>query len=119
MECATWDSPWLICKPCAKKGRCILDINHLALDIKKWADQVFPQRTDASMFLKLYGEIGELAGAGEDCEGEIADVLIMVLDYALRKGVNPSIAIQRKMCINQQRQWLITELGVMQHVPGT
>jgi NTP pyrophosphatase (non-canonical NTP hydrolase) len=95
-----------------------MDINHLALDIKEWADEVFPDRTDTSMFLKLYGEISELVDAGDDIEGEVADVLIMVLDYALRKGVNPSIAIQRKMRINRDRNWSVNSLGVMQHVKG-
>lgn len=94
-------------------------MNVLARDIKEWADAAFPHRSDASMFLKLYGEIAELIDAGDDCEGEIADVLILVLDYALRKGVNPSVAVQRKMHMNRSREWTITTLGVMQHVEGT
>lgn len=93
-----------------------MDINHLAVDIKKWADEAFPDRTDASMFLKLYSEVGELIEAGEACDDEIADVLILILDYAKRKSVNPSVAIQRKMNINRGRIWAVNNLGVMQHV---
>jgi NTP pyrophosphatase (non-canonical NTP hydrolase) len=94
-----------------------MDINHLAADVHDWANQVFPERTDASMFLKLYGEIAELIEA-KDPEDEIADVLIMVLDYAKRKGVNPSVAIQKKMRTNRCRVWQITQMGTMQHVKG-
>jgi NTP pyrophosphatase (non-canonical NTP hydrolase) len=93
-----------------------MDINHLARDITDWADATFPNRTDASMFLKLYGEIAEMIEATEvDCEGEIADVLILVLDYAIRKGVNPSLAIQRKLNLNRKRTWTVNQIGVMQH----
>ena len=93
-----------------------MDMNHLAVDIKAWSDEVFPGRTDASMFLKLYGEIGELVDAGDDCAGEIADVLILVLDYAKRKGVNPSVAVQEKMKVNRQRKWVQLPNGTMRHV---
>lgn len=93
-----------------------MDINHLAVDIFEWADSVFPNRTDASMFLKLYKEVGEMIDAGDDCGDEFADVMILMLDYAKRKGVNPSVAIQRKLAINRGRTWEVTPLGVMQHV---
>lgn len=95
-----------------------MDINHLAIDIKEWADEVFPARTDQSMFLKMFKEIGELVDAEdvEEQESEVADMLIMLLDYARRKGINPSIAIQKKMRINKTRTWRITPIGVMQHV---
>lgn len=90
-------------------------MNHLAIEVKEWADKTFPLRTDASMFLKLYGEIAELIDAGDDCEDEIADVLILVLDHAKRKGVNPSAAVQNKLRINRQRTWVQLPIGVMQH----
>ena len=98
-----------------------MDMNHLAVDVFQWAESVFPDRTDASMFLKMYKEMGELAEAEtrEEQEDEIADVLIMLLDFAKRKGVNPSLAVQRKLAINRTRQWRVTATGVMQHVkPG-
>ena len=93
-----------------------MDMNHLALEIHEWANEVHPERTDASMFFKLYGEIAELIESGDDCADEIADVLIMLLDYAKRKGVNPSAAVQNKMNVNRLRQWRINQLGVMSHV---
>lgn len=94
-----------------------MDINVLAVDIKEWADSAFPDRTDSSMFLKLYGEVAELIDAEEaDCGDEIADLLILILDYAKRKGVNPSVVTQRKLNINKKRVWKKTRMGNYQHV---
>jgi NTP pyrophosphatase (non-canonical NTP hydrolase) len=47
---------------------------------------------------------------------EVADVLIMMLDYAARKDINIHLAISRKMAINQNRKWATNALGVNQHV---
>lgn len=46
-----------------------------------------PQRTDVSMFLKFYGEIAEMIESGGDTD-EIADVFILLLDYARRKNID-------------------------------
>lgn len=91
-----------------------MDINHLAIDVFEWAESTFPERTDASMFMKLYKEIGELIDSPND--DEWADVMILMLDFAKRKGINPTLAIQRKLAVNRQRSWVKTELGVYQHV---
>lgn len=91
-------------------------IDSIALDVKTWANKVFPGRTDGSMALKLYQEIGEMIESNGD-PSEIADVFIMLLDYAERKGVRIGDAIRAKMVINRQRQWKINEsTGVMSHV---
>lgn len=92
-----------------------MDMNHLAIEVEAWANEAFPRRTDSSMFLKLYGEVAELIDAGDDCADEVADVLILVLDYARRKGVNPSAAVQKKLRINKSRTWIESPLGVMKH----
>lgn len=95
-----------------------MDIDILAQRVKEQADRLFPNRTDQSMFLKMYSEMGELAGATNNLEtaDEMADIFIMLLDYAKRKDINLSMAIQRKMGINDNRQWIANKLGVMQHV---
>ena len=77
-----------------------MDMNHLAIEVEAWANEAFPRRTDSSMFLKLYGEVAELIDAGDDCADEVADVLILVLDYARRKGVE----------IAQVERWLASNL---------
>jgi NTP pyrophosphatase (non-canonical NTP hydrolase) len=92
-----------------------MDVNTLAQAIRLQADQLFPHRTDSSMFLKMYGEVAELIDAGADCGDEVADVLIMVLDYALRKGVDVEAAILDKMSINNGRVWKMTAIGTMRH----
>jgi len=93
------------------------DIDALATRITAQADRLFPNRTDTSMFLKLYGEIAEMIDANPDnVEGEVADVLIMVLDFARRRGISISTAIQRKMAVNDVRKWETNQLGVAKHV---
>jgi hypothetical protein len=91
-------------------------IDTVALGIKGWADRVFPDRTDASMYLKLYGEIAEMIDADDaHVEGEVADVLILILDFAKRKGIDVEAAIARKMKINQDRSWVHNKLGAFSH----
>lgn len=95
-----------------------MHINTLAGDIEAQADRLFPKRTDTSMFLKLYHEIGELVSAKDPAQraDELADVLLLVLDYGSRHGIDMQLAIARKMGINENRTWVTNELGVNQHV---
>ena len=99
----------------AERNR-LANIDNIAHACMSWADQAFPTRTDASMFLKMYGELAELIDAKEDCSDEIADILILVLDYAARKGIKPSAAVLTKLNVNRQREWEFTNIGTMQHV---
>lgn len=91
-----------------------MSIDNLALEVQSQADVLFPDRTDASMFLKMYSELGELIDSGD--EEEYADVMIMLLDYGSRKMFRIEHAIRRKMMINMSRTWKRSELGVMKHV---
>jgi len=93
------------------------NIDTIAIECRDWADHAFPNRTDSSMFLKLYGEVAELIEAGAECEDEIADILILVLDYAKRKGVHElGEVVAKKLNINRQRNWAATSIGTFQHV---
>lgn len=91
-----------------------MDIQTLAEIIKDQADNQFPDRTDSSMFLKLFSELGELIDDGS--EEEYADVMIMLLDFGARKHFNITTAVIRKLQINKSRTWSVNELGVMSHV---
>lgn len=91
------------------------NINVLALDVMTQADQLFPNRTDASMFLKIYGETAEVIGSNGSAD-EVADIFIMWLDYAARKGIDIETAVRLKMGINSKRTWLMNEVGVFQHI---
>lgn len=96
-----------------------MDMNHLAIDIYEWAEEAMPNRTDQSMFLKMFGEIAELIDAGDDVDkvgDEVADCLIMLLDYARRKGVNPSVAVQRKLAILRTSTMVFLPSGVAKRV---
>ena len=91
-----------------------MGIDNLAYEVQTQADDLFPDRTDQSMFMKLFSELGELIESGT--EEEYADVMIMLLDYGSRKMFHIEPAIRRKMEINGQRKWVVNELGVFQHV---
>ena len=91
-----------------------MSIDNFALEVETHADKLFPARTDASMFMKLFSELGELVEDGS--EEEYADVMIMLLDYGSRKMFRIEKAIRAKMEINNKRQWKQNELGVMKHV---
>lgn len=89
------------------------NINDLSMQIKLQADRLFPRRDDNSMFLKLVSEVGEFAD--ERGPGEMADIFIMLLDYAARKGWDIETAIRMKMSVNDRRSWTCED-GVYRHV---
>lgn len=89
-------------------------VDTLALEVQEQADELFPKRTDDSMFKKLFSEIGELVESPN--EDEWADVMIMLLDFGSRKLFNMELAIRRKMLINQSRTWEMKN-GVAKHKP--
>lgn len=94
-----------------------MNIDRLAEEIKEWADTAFPNRTDQSMYLKMYSEMGEMIEAftPEEVADEVADVLIMLLDFGKRKGINIEEAVFRKLEINRLRQWGVTHSGTYHH----
>ena len=86
--------------------------------IVKWADDVFPNRTAQSGFLKLYEEMGEVLSDPHSRE-EWADVFILILDIMATYGINMSDiekAISEKMVKNEQRTWVLNDIGVMKHI---
>lgn len=92
----------------------IKPVDDLAKECFDWAESVFPNRTDSSMGLKLYSEIGEMLESGGD-PLEVADVLIMILDYAVCHGVVIQDAVERKLEINRTRNWVQLPNGTMHH----
>lgn len=80
------------------------------------ADYLFPARTDGTMYLKLYSEIGEMVdNPGSD--DEIADVFIMLLDHAERHHIHVGAAVLAKLYKNLRRKWVIDpNTGVANHV---
>lgn len=92
-----------------------IDIDELAGLVKIQADRLFPNRTTASMFMKLFSEIGELVDQPTSPH-ELADVFIMLLDHANRHGIPIAESVLDKMLVNEQRTWTKSSLGVMSHV---
>lgn len=90
-------------------------VRTLTDEVFYWAENTFPQRTDVSMFLKFYGEIAEMIESGGDTD-EIADVFILLLDYARRKNIDVATAVRRKLEVNRSRRWVTNVNGVNRHV---
>lgn len=88
-------------------------VDNLAMEVMEQADELFPKRTDDSMFKKLFSEVGELVEEGT--EEEWADVMIMLLDFGARKQWALEKAIRNKMMVNQGREWEFKN-GVARHV---
>lgn len=90
-------------------------VGQLTEEVYNWAEAVFPNRTDTSMYLKMYGEIAEMIDSDGDAN-EIADMFILLLDYAKRKKVDVTTAVQRKLNVNRARTWVTDKNGVNSHV---
>ena len=89
-------------------------IDRLADDVFQWASSVFPDRTDSSMFIKMFEELAEVIRSNGD-HLEVADLFIMLLDYAKRKEMDIEMAIRVKLQINSTRQWRVNANGTMSH----
>ncbi len=86
----------------------------LAQEVWQWAEDTFPDRTDASMFLKMYSELAELIESDGDPH-ELADLFIMLMDYAVRKKIDIATVVREKLEINRNRTWKILPNGTMKH----
>jgi hypothetical protein len=91
------------------------NIDLLADEVMSLADQLFPDRTDASMYLKLYAETAEVIDS-DGAPDEIADIFILWLDYAARKNIDIAAAVRAKMKILEQRRWAKDANGVYSHI---
>lgn len=80
-----------------------------------WAEETFPARTDVSMYMKMYSEIGEMIESDGD-RLEIADLFILLLDYAKRKKIDIARSVADKLEINRKRAWKADKNGVNSHV---
>ena len=90
-------------------------VGQLTDEVFNWAEATFPNRTDQSMFLKMYSEIGEMIDSDGD-RLEVADVFILLLDYAKRKKIDLTASVRLKLEINKDREWAVDTNGVMSHV---
>jgi len=66
------------------------------------------------MYLKVYEEVAELI----QCRGsssELADLIIMILDFGARRNYDIETVVREKMILNDQREWREVD-GVMHHI---
>jgi len=93
-----------------------ISLGTLQREVCKWADANFPTRDAVSVYNKLKQELEEWAENPDDAS-EFADVMILILDWAQLKGVDMQEAINRKMGININRQWVFDPTNrTWQHV---
>lgn len=88
----------------------------LQAQIGKWGDQTFGDRDDGTAILwHLSEEIIELMESHEP--EEAADCMLLLLQFAHRRGFNLLDVVKKKHAINQQRKWGEPDAnGVVRHV---
>jgi hypothetical protein len=93
-------------------------VDSLQKEIRAWADSVFPNRTAQHALNKLVmDEIPEFLHGGLGDPLEYADLVILILDIADRKGIDVAKAVHDKMAINRKRVWKVDEeTGRAQHI---
>lgn len=84
-----------------------------------WIEGLLPNRDPRRTIGKLCSEVGELMesiclGPKEAVADEFADCLVLLLDVAYLKGVDPVEAFYRKMEVNRNRDWKASG-GCLQH----
>lgn len=91
--------------------------------ISAWADQTFgPASSNARVAARANEEMAELLRAltADDAHPkateEAADVVIVLCRLATRLGFDLWAEVERKMAINRDRQWKLTQDGHGYHV---
>lgn len=107
-------------------------MDDLQAEVGQWGAETFPQATIASIHIKMFKEARELVQAlGEWQERqmpvkpdvvwptvmeEIADVILLAMQIAHRKGFSLEDVIKHKLSINKTRQWRGPDsTGVYEH----
>lgn len=94
-------------------------------ELLEWKGRQFPDATLYSVAVhldeelrELLAELGNPFGSWEDIDEEMADVLIMLCQYANFRGKSMMELVERKMQTNYSRQWGDPdEKGVVRHLP--
>jgi len=90
------------------------DIHEIQSELVEWLDDVLPERTLESSWIKLEQELAELRKVPTD-SAEWADTFIILLDLVDLYGINISKAIHHKHKVNKNRKWKIEKDGTMNH----
>lgn len=105
-------------------------LSNLQVEIGRWADKVFPDRTphgtlsklvlhEVPEFLHRLMEDKKKGGVSNFQAGEYADLVILILDIAYQTGVDVQKAVEEKMAVNRSRAWeKIEGTEIYQHVEG-
>jgi hypothetical protein len=81
-----------------------IDINDLQYQVGKWADATFPDSTQETIIAHMRDEINtELS---PDCnEDELADIALLLMHLAHKRGVDLQQLIINKHSVNEGRTW--------------
>jgi hypothetical protein len=90
------------------------DIRELTAEIITWRKTILKDPHPTMMLSKLIEELEELKE--HPCDGhEMADIMIIFLDYCDTVGVDIVKAVHYKMEINKEREWELDNDGKLQH----
>ena len=84
-----------------------------------WTESTFGDGRTRETLKHLAEEVGELLdaeNADAGYEAEAADVLILLLCYAHRRGFSLAEALARKHAVNLRREWRADADGMIRHV---
>lgn len=98
-----------------------LTLRELQTDVVVWADSISPTRRPKDAVVKVVSEASELLDAvlnDGDVEGELGDLIILLLDLANMYRINIVRAGSDKMVINRQRHWR-SDHGVIRRLKGS
>lgn len=87
------------------------DYDDFQREVGEWAERIFGKATPASVLAHLTDEVIELCQAeggapmSDDPKGEAADVYLLLLHYAHKRGFSLYSAAAEKFKVNQARTW--------------
>ncbi len=91
-------------------------LEDLAVECVGWAEETFPDATVESVLAHLKHEVEhELT---EECEeDELADVFMLLMHLAYKRGINMNTTVRDKLIINMGREWSTkkNDEGFFQH----
>ncbi len=100
-------------------GSCARSLDAWQATLGAWTDAIFGGNRTRETLIHLTEEVVELLdadAAGARYEEETADVLILLLCFAHRRGFSLAESLARKHAVNLGRTWREGEDGMIWHV---
>lgn len=102
----------------AASDHLVNNLDHFQAEVAAWAEATFGEGTTTTLLAHLIKEVRELWDTQEP--EEAADVFILLLHFAHKRGFSLFDEAQRKFAVNKGRVWgEPDEDGVIEHVRGS